>query len=124
MAGQPVIMEGPEDVEVQLGETAVFRCRVAGDPQPNVKWMRDSNEVSDDDERYFIEEDGSLVISDVSESDAGQYECVAHNDMGETKSRSARTLVVMSPTPKFIETPKSQTVSFRTFVFVSKFIIV
>ncbi|OXU25353.1 hypothetical protein TSAR_010634 [Trichomalopsis sarcophagae] len=102
-------MEGPEDVEVQLGETAVFRCRVAGDPQPSVKWMRDSNEVSGDDERYLIKEDGSLVISDVSESDAGQYECVAHNDMGETKSRSARTLVVMSPTPRFIETPKSQT---------------
>ena len=107
-----MIMEGPEDVEVQLGETAMFRCRVAGDPQPSVKWMRDSNEVPiDSDDRYAVRDDGSLVISDVTENDAGDYECVAHNDMGETKSRSARTLVVTLSTPRFIETPRSQSVS-------------
>lgn len=105
-------MEGPEDLELHLGDTAVFQCRVAGDPQPSVKWMRDANEVPSDGERYYVRDDGSLVINDVTEADAGDYECVAFNDMGSTKSRTARTLVVDVPIlPRFLETPRSQKVS-------------
>ncbi|XP_014210778.1 peroxidasin homolog [Copidosoma floridanum] len=108
---RPVIMEGPEDMEVQLGETAIFRCRAGGDPQPSITWMRDSNEIPVEDERYQLAVDGSLVISQVTESDAGEYECVAHNGMGYTKSRAARTLIVSSSqAPRFVETPRSQTV--------------
>ncbi|XP_011499674.1 PREDICTED: peroxidasin [Ceratosolen solmsi marchali] len=107
---EPVIMEGPKDVEVNIGQTAIFRCRASGDPQPNIKWMRDSNEIPSDDERYAFMEDGSLVINDITENDAGDYECVAHNDMGYTKSRVARTFVAIAETPIFIETPRSQTV--------------
>ncbi|KAJ8687556.1 hypothetical protein QAD02_023350 [Eretmocerus hayati] len=106
----PVITDGPEDVEVRLGERATFRCRVTGDPMPKVKWMRDSNEVPMDGEHYVMSGDNSLVISGVNSHDAGHYECVAHNDMGSAKSRSARTLVVTSPTPRFTVTPLSQTV--------------
>lgn len=103
-------MEGPEDVEVALGETAVFRCRVTGEPNPTVKWMRDSNEIPMDSDHYTMHSDGSLIISYVKEDDAGEYECIAHNEMGEMRSRSARTVVVTTPIPRFIETPKSQTV--------------
>lgn len=113
-SGRPIITEGPKDVELKLGERAVFHCRVAGEPQPIVKWMRDANEVPMDGERYFVQQDGSLVINDVSEDDAGEYECVAHNDMGETKSRGARTLVIadeeLSAPPRFLEIPATQTV--------------
>lgn len=113
---QPVIMEGPEDLEVQLGQTAVFRCRVTGEPHPSITWMRDSNEVPMDDDRYYVQSDGTLVINDVTEDDAGHYECVAHNDMGFTRSRSARTLVVTSPVPHFLEVPQSQTVRKLAFM--------
>jgi peroxidase len=114
-------MEGPEDLEVKLGQTAVFRCRAAGDPQPRIKWMRDSNEVPIDDGRYAVMEDGSLVINEVTEDDAGDYECVAHNDMGYAKSRAARTLVAVAvavaEAPAFIETPRSQTVRRSTMSY-------
>ncbi|KAL7298226.1 hypothetical protein TKK_0009216 [Trichogramma kaykai] len=110
---RPVIMEEPEDVQVTPGDRAVFRCRAVGDPQPRVKWMRDSNELAIDGYRYNQQADGSLIVSEVDESDSGHYyECLASNDMGQARSRRARALVVnvALPTPRIAEAPASQTV--------------
>lgn len=101
-------MEGPQDVDVKFGDTIIFTCRVSGDPIPDVKWMRDSNEVSPDGERYTIRKDGSLIISVATEKDNGEYECVATSEMGSTKSR--RALITVSPALKFVELPRSKTV--------------
>ncbi|XP_043587451.1 peroxidasin [Bombus pyrosoma] len=107
---EPRIMNGPQDVEVRLGGTISFTCEVIGDPIPEIKWMRDSNEVSADGNRYVIEDDGTLVISDVTEQDTGEYECMAKSEMGFTKSRKARAVITVSPSLRFTELPESQTV--------------
>ncbi|KAG6797659.1 peroxidasin [Apis mellifera caucasica] len=103
-------MNGPQDVEVRLGGTISFTCEVIGDPIPEIKWMRDSNEVSADGNHYVIQEDGTLIISDVTEQDTGEYECVAKSEMGLTKSRKARAVITVSPSLRFTELPESQTV--------------
>ncbi|XP_050471052.1 peroxidasin homolog isoform X1 [Bombus huntii] len=107
---EPRIMNGPQDVEVRLGGTISFTCEVIGDPIPEIKWMRDSNEVSADGNRYVIEDDGTLIISDVTEQDTGEYECMAKSEMGFTKSRKARAVITVSPSLRFTELPESQTV--------------
>lgn len=107
---EPRIMNGPQDVEVRLGGTISFTCEVIGDPIPEIKWMRDSNEVSADGNHYVIQEDGTLIISDVTEQDTGEYECVAKSEMGLTKSRKARAVITVSPSLRFTELPESQTV--------------
>ncbi|KAL2716374.1 peroxidasin [Vespula squamosa] len=107
---KPRIMEGPEDTEVKIGDTVTFTCRVIGDPEPEVKWMRDSSELYVDGERFFIQEDGTLVISDVTEEDTGEYECIASSDMGSTKSRKARALIIASSL-RFSQLPESQTIT-------------
>lgn len=109
-------MEGPEDTQVRVGGTIIFTCRVTGDPKPRIRWMRDSNEVDEDGQRYVIRNDGSLIIKDVTEQDTGEYECVASSDMGSTKSRKARALITVSPSLRFIELPESQTVTAGTDV--------
>lgn len=96
-------MEGPEDVEVRIGETAVFTCRAAGDPKPHIKWMRNSDELSVDGERYVVREDGALVITEITENDVGEYECMAESKMGTTVSRKARAIVTASPSIRFTE---------------------
>ena len=106
---KPRIMNGPQDVEVRLGGTISFICEVIGDPIPEIKWMRDSNEVSADGNHYVIQDDGTLVISDVTEQDTGEYECVAKSEMGFTKSRKARAVITVSPSLRFTELPESQT---------------
>lgn len=104
-------MEGPEDVEVKLGEMAVFVCRVSGDPKPEIKWLRNSNVLNLDGERYILRDDGSLQISQVAEYDAGEYECIANSDMGTTRSRKARALIAAVVVPlRFTIIPSSQAV--------------
>ncbi|XP_051172267.1 peroxidasin homolog [Leptopilina boulardi] len=107
---KPKIMKEPEDTTVGVGETIIFHCKVSGDPAPDVKWMRDSTEVAIDGERYQIQDDGTLTIFDANENDNGNYECIAHNDMGFTNSRRARALITASEFLRFIEIPISQTV--------------
>lgn len=109
-------MNGPQDVEVKLGGTISFTCEVIGDPVPEIKWMRDSNEVSADGNRYVIQDDGTLIISDITEQDTGEYECIAKSEMGYTKSRKARAIITVPTTLRFTELPESQTVQVGTDV--------
>ncbi|XP_076650032.1 peroxidasin [Halictus rubicundus] len=113
---KPRIMSGPEDVEVRLGGTITFSCDVIGDPTPEIKWMRDSYEVPIDGDRCVMKDDGTLVISDVTDQDTGEYECVAKSEMGLTKSRKARAVITVSPSLRFTQLPESQTVSIGTDV--------
>ena len=48
-----------------------------------------SNEISpDDDPKYQVLQDGTLMIENASDSDMGSYECMAKSPAGEVKSRS------------------------------------
>ena len=98
-----MIMEGPQDVEVRMGDPAVFTCRVAGDPKPQIQWMKDSDVVNADGKQYVVRDDGTLVIAEVTENDIGEYECIAQSEMGSTVSRKARAIVTASPSIRFVE---------------------
>ncbi|KAK7077519.1 hypothetical protein SK128_025717, partial [Halocaridina rubra] len=87
--GSPLITEGPSDVDVKFGGTAYFTCKVDGDPLPEVVWLH-NNEVIDDDDRYSILTDGTLMIENAQDDDVGYYECMATNPMGEVRSRKAK----------------------------------
>ncbi|KAK4877721.1 hypothetical protein RN001_010227 [Aquatica leii] len=113
----PEILKGPQDVEVSWGGTALFTCRVEGNP--TVVWMKNNEEIPPSD-RYQIMEDGSLIIKNSQESDGGIYECMIKSNDGEAKSRPARMVVrpLQNPDqanpdfyandqPKFIATPQS-----------------
>ncbi|XP_043287207.1 peroxidasin isoform X2 [Venturia canescens] len=112
----PRITEGPEDVEARIGETAEFSCRVAGNPKPRIKWMKNSEELVNADEnkekRYALREEGTiLVINEIRESDQGEYECIAESKMGTSVSRKARAIVTFAgPSIRFTEIPESRSV--------------
>lgn len=65
-------MQDPNDVEVQFGSNAVFKCKAEGDPIPEIKWMLNSNEISSEvDTRIHISSDGTLQIDRIDERDQG-----------------------------------------------------
>lgn len=94
----PHIMEGPEDIEVSWGGTAIFKCHVDGDPKPQIIWMRDSLQLPKQGDRFSIMDDGSLRIENSQDTDIGQYECMAKTPEGEIKSRPARMIVTKPET--------------------------
>ena len=93
----PEISQSPRDTTELEGKTAVFNCVVGGYPTPDVAWEKNGVELNvSADARLsvsFRREDHQLIISNVQQSDAGQYRCVANNSLDTATSFSA-TLTV------------------------------
>nr|XP_018667950.1 peroxidasin-like isoform X2 [Ciona intestinalis] len=85
----PIFYEMPEDVEVQQGESVIFRCGVRGSPRPLITWHHDGTPVRLDT-RVRKSTDGSLVIQTSRQSDRGIYKCTADNTVGHRSSSVAR----------------------------------
>ncbi|XP_051540284.1 roundabout homolog 1-like isoform X2 [Myxocyprinus asiaticus] len=77
---KPVLQRKPEDVSVQLGDSAKFFCEADGDPMPSVEWSREQGPLPNG--RYLINPDHSLQIHYVTAQDMGRYTCTAENKLG------------------------------------------
>uniref|UniRef100_A0A673XQ66 Contactin-3 n=1 Tax=Salmo trutta TaxID=8032 RepID=A0A673XQ66_SALTR len=80
---------------IQRGGEVIMECRPHASPRASISWRR-GGEFLKDSKRRTIMEDGTLRISNISESDGGRYTCVARNPFGT--SSSTGTLVVKEPT--------------------------
>uniref|UniRef100_A0A7N8YPN7 Contactin-4-like n=1 Tax=Mastacembelus armatus TaxID=205130 RepID=A0A7N8YPN7_9TELE len=87
----------------QRGGEVVLECRPHASPRARISWLR-GTELLKDSKRQTITVDGTLRITNVSQSDGGSYTCVARNRFGT--SSSTGTLVVKEPT-KIIVPPLS-----------------
>ncbi|XP_013870577.1 tyrosine-protein kinase transmembrane receptor ROR2 [Austrofundulus limnaeus] len=64
------------------GQTATLHCKVAGNPRPSVRWLKNDAPVVQEQGRITIRktETGSkLRIQDLDTTDTGYYQCVASN---------------------------------------------
>ncbi|CAJ0583085.1 unnamed protein product, partial [Mesorhabditis spiculigera] len=87
--GAPTIsLEAPPNMN--LGETAVFSCKVRGRPKPKeVVWSRDENDLNFNSGRMQVHQmphvygvESKLTIRDLQEGDFGVYNCTANNGLG------------------------------------------
>ncbi|KAF0312813.1 Peroxidasin [Amphibalanus amphitrite] len=85
----PHLTEEPRNVVITFGKTAYFHCEADGDPQPDIVWLQNSNELSADsaDDGYQILSDGTLMVEPSREPESAVFECMAKSPMGEVKSR-------------------------------------
>jgi peroxidase len=72
---KPEILQDPNDLEIVFGETAVFKCRVEGDPTPVLSWMLNSKEIDASDSRIRVALDGTLEIDRIDARDQGVCKC-------------------------------------------------
>ncbi|XP_035778822.1 uncharacterized protein LOC118459500 [Anopheles albimanus] len=89
----PVVEIFRDEYEIEdLGTNITYKCMVAGDPEPTVRWDVNGKDVEQDNtivetERH-IAYDGSvtiwsnLTILNVTNNDSGFYTCYAHNRIG------------------------------------------
>lgn len=71
-----------EPQNVRVGESPMLSCRaIGGIPTPSVVWVRrDRSPLSHRVEEKYV---GTIVISNITFAEAGEYECRASNIAGE-----------------------------------------
>ncbi|XP_070551102.1 fibroblast growth factor receptor 1-like [Ptychodera flava] len=80
-------------VAVNIGETAILKCQMNGNPSPSTQWYdRHGNQLPLDGNRLFIKEnrketikESKLYIEDVDNSDYGRYYCRGKNKHGDVE---------------------------------------
>ncbi|XP_076066165.1 hemicentin-2-like [Oratosquilla oratoria] len=62
----------------------VLECEAEGGPTPSYKWRKNGEPfIWEVNERFSLEEGtGNLLISDPTEEDNGDYQCIAYNELG------------------------------------------
>lgn len=96
------------DKEATEGKMTRFDCRVTGRPYPEVTWYINGQQVTNDlTHKILVNESGnnSLMITNVSRSDAGIVTCIARNKAGETSSQCTLNVIEKEQVvaPKFVE---------------------
>ncbi|KAM4676110.1 neogenin isoform 3-T3 [Discoglossus pictus] len=76
VAGLPRFSSQPEASSVYVGDSLTLSCDVNAEMVPFVQWEKDKISLELND-RVAILSNGSLVISNASESDSGMYRCSA-----------------------------------------------
>lgn len=69
---------------IMQGQTATLHCKVAGNPWPTIKWLKNDAPVVQEQGRISIRktESGSkLRIQDLDTTDTGYYQCIASNTL-------------------------------------------
>ncbi|XP_067829536.1 neogenin-like isoform X3 [Heptranchias perlo] len=95
-------LQQPVPISKVSGQTVILPCVVSGHPTPTIHWTRSEETISERSQRITLVGDGSLQITDVTEEDAGIYECLAEN--GNETLQAQAELNVQVP-PRFLKRP-------------------
>ncbi|KAH0950048.1 hypothetical protein HN011_002504 [Eciton burchellii] len=81
----PIINEKLVYMSARLKDTVVIPCVAYANPTPVNRWYCNRNqreEPIEESSGHYVVRDGSLIIQNVEENDAGSYMCVASNSEG------------------------------------------
>lgn len=95
MREPPQIEIYPLELQIlQVGDYIVLKCHaIAGSPAPHLEWVRQDHALLS----HRIEEMsiGTILISNITAAEAGDYECRASNIVGETSKMTS--IIVQQP---------------------------
>lgn len=77
----PKILLKPEDTDAFKETSVQMPCEYESDPPATVEWRKNGNRIVPS-ERITISLIGSLIINNISLTDAGSYECSVYNEYG------------------------------------------
>uniref|UniRef100_A0AAX7TCN4 Contactin-3 n=1 Tax=Astatotilapia calliptera TaxID=8154 RepID=A0AAX7TCN4_ASTCA len=89
-----------ESVSSYLGDTALLRCEVSGDPTPVIRWQKNREDLPltfEPDSRLAVLPSGSLQVSRVQPPDSATYRCLADNPSSTRTGTDAELRVLPEP---------------------------
>ncbi|KAH9364561.1 hypothetical protein HPB48_021047 [Haemaphysalis longicornis] len=115
LALPPTITEAPEQLSLAVVTSRVtLRCRVFGAPRPDVKWMKEAQELTGG--RYKVLDSGDLQIDDLLVTDQGEYTCYASNKFGDASasgSLEVKGKTIIRQPPENYEVAADKSATFR-----------
>lgn len=95
-----IISQSATTQTVEAGGLATIVCQAQGDPQPEYSWLHESVPIDLPDSMDRLNVDnGNLKIFNVTESDKGEYLCIASNPKGIVTSVASNLMVSLEPLP-------------------------
>ncbi|XP_048376519.2 neogenin 1a isoform X4 [Stegostoma tigrinum] len=95
-------LQQPVPVSKIAGQTIILPCVVSGYPSPTIHWNHNSDTIFERFQKITLVGSGNLQISDVTEDDAGIYDCIVEN--GNETVHAQTELTVQVP-PRFLKRP-------------------
>uniref|UniRef100_A0A3Q2FQG7 Ig-like domain-containing protein n=1 Tax=Cyprinodon variegatus TaxID=28743 RepID=A0A3Q2FQG7_CYPVA len=87
------------NVTAAVGTPVILQCLVSGKPNPTAQWYKDGELVTDS--RCIIQEKSAghfnLLITNVTQSDAGEYKCLIQNSAGCTETAALNDSCTHNP---------------------------
>uniref|UniRef100_A0A8C9ZIZ4 DCC netrin 1 receptor n=1 Tax=Sander lucioperca TaxID=283035 RepID=A0A8C9ZIZ4_SANLU len=121
VAGPLKVVIPTESVSSYLGDTALLRCEVSGDPTPIIRWQKNREDLPltfDPDSRMAVLPSGSLQVSRVQPPDSATYRCLADNPSSTRTGTDAELRVLPEPgvsrNLQFLQRPSRVTVLLGT----------
>ncbi|KAK7889294.1 hypothetical protein WMY93_024854 [Mugilogobius chulae] len=98
----PVVTVALSEILIGIGETTVMACSASGIPQAEIWWYKGDVQLQPSSTYDINRVEGTLVIKETLDIDAGEYTCVAVNAAG---TASGKILLDVGAAPTFIREP-------------------
>lgn len=74
--------DDPQNIVKVAGRSVRMKCRFAGEPEPEVRWLLNGGNVERIHSDYMEMNSTDLYLENLAPSDDGLYSCVAENSHG------------------------------------------
>ncbi|VDO34212.1 unnamed protein product [Onchocerca flexuosa] len=110
----PKFIEKMQNVKMKNeGDMLTLKCKVSGEPEPEIRWLLNGKAITQDDDRIRIRtfDDGVCIVevSSVTSEYCGTYTAVAHNIYGDAHANAEVLLdtveMKMAKKPFFVVEP-------------------
>uniref|UniRef100_A0A4W3JWV4 Hemicentin 1 n=1 Tax=Callorhinchus milii TaxID=7868 RepID=A0A4W3JWV4_CALMI len=92
----PTIQHGPQIFSTIEGVRVTLPCKAHGTPKPSITWSKNSEVITEDNQKFKTGSDGSLLIFSPTGEQTGEFVCTATNAAGYA-SRKVQLTVYVKP---------------------------